>query len=215
MAVEPPTEPAVCTRSSGLPAAPSASARNSSGIITPSNRSGALPTTIASISSSVMPASSRARSMASRHRPAIETSSRLARWWVWPMPMTAAGCLAMSGALPVGVEDAHEVLLQGRARRRVAERACEASPDQICLAASPIRMPPPENIGLPASGAAGRVDRDVVGQPELAAQDQLLVAERRVQLGDLDAVEVGARPRRAAADGDRVRSRVPMLIGSM
>ena len=32
-AVEPPTEPAVCTRSSGLPAAPSASARYSSGII--------------------------------------------------------------------------------------------------------------------------------------------------------------------------------------
>src|SRR5580704_15692933 len=45
MAVAPPTEPAVCTRSSGLPAAPSASARYSSGIITPSNRSGAFPIT--------------------------------------------------------------------------------------------------------------------------------------------------------------------------
>ncbi len=100
IAVEPPTEPAVCTRSSGLPAAPSASAMNSSGIITPSNRSGALPTTIASISSSVMPASSRARSMASRHRPAIETSRRLARWWVCPTPTTAAGCLAIS-SLPL------------------------------------------------------------------------------------------------------------------
>src|SRR5690242_20855312 len=44
-AVDPPTEPAVCTRSSGLPTAPSASARNSSGIITPSKKSGALPTT--------------------------------------------------------------------------------------------------------------------------------------------------------------------------
>ena len=43
MPVAPPTEPAVCTRSSGLPTAPSASARYSSGIITPSNRSGALP----------------------------------------------------------------------------------------------------------------------------------------------------------------------------
>ena len=92
MAVDPPTEPAVCTRSNGLPAAPSDSARNSSGIITPSNRSGALPTTIASMSSSDRLASSSARSIASRHSPAIETSSRLARWWVWPIPTTAASC---------------------------------------------------------------------------------------------------------------------------
>ncbi len=82
IAVEPPTDPAVCTRISGLPAAPSESARNSSGIITPSNRSGALPTTIASMSSKPTFASASARSIASLHRPAIETSSRLARWWV-------------------------------------------------------------------------------------------------------------------------------------
>ena len=44
-AVEHPTLPAVCTRSIGLPAAPSASAMNSSGCITPSKRSGALPNT--------------------------------------------------------------------------------------------------------------------------------------------------------------------------
>ena len=55
MAVEPPTEPAVCTRNSGLPVAPRASARNSSGIITPSKKSGALPTTTASMSAQVMP----------------------------------------------------------------------------------------------------------------------------------------------------------------
>ena len=79
IAVEPPTEPAVCTRSKGLPAAPSASARNSSGIITPSNRSGALPMTTASMSSKDRLASASARSAASRHRPGIETSSRLAR----------------------------------------------------------------------------------------------------------------------------------------
>ena len=96
IAVEPPTEPAVCTRRSGLPAAPIDSARNSSGIITPSNRSGALPTTIASISSSVILASSSARSIASRSSPAMETSSRLARWWVWPTPITAAGCLPIT-----------------------------------------------------------------------------------------------------------------------
>ena len=54
MAVEPPTEPAVWTRSSGLPTAPSASARYSSGIIRPSKKSGALPTTTASMSAQVM-----------------------------------------------------------------------------------------------------------------------------------------------------------------
>ena len=79
IAVEPPTDPAVCTRSNGLPAAPRASERYSSGIITPSKRSGALPTTIASMSSNPRPASVRARSTASRHSPAIDTSSRFAR----------------------------------------------------------------------------------------------------------------------------------------
>jgi hypothetical protein len=54
-------------------------ARNSSGIITPSNRSGALPTTTASMSAKVMPASASARSIASRSMPGIDTSSRLAR----------------------------------------------------------------------------------------------------------------------------------------
>ena len=75
-------------------------------------------------------------------------------------------------------------------------------------------MPPAENIGLLASAPPDGLIADVVAQPELAAQDQLLVAERRVQLGDLDAVEVERAARRAPALGERVRSRVPMLIGS-
>ena len=90
MPVAPPTEPAVCTRSSGLPTAPSASARYSSGIITPSNRSGAFPTTTASMSAKVSPASASARSTASRHSPAIDTSVRLDLCLVCPTPRTAA-----------------------------------------------------------------------------------------------------------------------------
>ncbi len=90
MPVAPPTDPAVCTRSSGLPAAPSASARYSSGIITPSNRSGAFPTTTASMPASVSWASVSARSTASRHSPAIDTSVRLDRCRVCPTPSTAA-----------------------------------------------------------------------------------------------------------------------------
>ena len=100
MPVAPPTEPAVCTRSSGLPTAPSASARYSSGIITPSNRSGAFPTTTASISAKVSPASARARSTASRHSPAIDTSVRLDRCLVWPTPSTAALIIAPPSRRP-------------------------------------------------------------------------------------------------------------------
>jgi hypothetical protein len=61
MAVDPPTDPAVCTRNRGLPTAPRASARYPSGIITPSKKSGALPTTMASMSSIVRWASASAR----------------------------------------------------------------------------------------------------------------------------------------------------------
>ncbi len=88
--VEPPTEPAVCTRISGLPVAPTASAMNNSGIMTPSKKSGALPTTTASISAIVRPESARALSMASRTRPFIDTSWRLATYLVCPVPRTAA-----------------------------------------------------------------------------------------------------------------------------
>ena len=97
LSIAPPTEPAVCTRSSGLPVAPSASARYSSGIITPSNRSGAFPATTASMSASERPASPSARSTASRHRPAIDTSVRRLRCWVWPTPRTAARCRVTAG----------------------------------------------------------------------------------------------------------------------
>src|SRR6185312_5854629 len=89
-AVDPPTDPAVCTRISGLLVAPTASAMNSSGIMTPSKKSGALPTTTASMSSMVDPESANALSIASRTRPFIDTSWRLATYFVWPVPSTAA-----------------------------------------------------------------------------------------------------------------------------
>lgn len=101
--VEPPTDPAVCTRISGLPVAPMASAMNSSGIMTPSKKSGALPTTTASMSSNVQPESASARSIASRTRPFIETSWRLATYFVCPVPSTAAmfgPAPAISSSLP-------------------------------------------------------------------------------------------------------------------
>src|SRR5215470_6965703 len=129
--VVPPTEPAVCTRSSGLPTAPSASARYSSGIITPSNRSGAFPTTTASISAWVAPASARARSTASRQSPAMDTSLRRARCRVCPTPRTAAGCfIVLPGSLASGAPLRHRLpsslvasLLAPQSRRRRAPSA--------------------------------------------------------------------------------------------
>src|SRR5258705_13749404 len=73
-AVDPPTEPAVCTRISGLPDAPTAAAMNNSGIITPSKKSGALPTTTALIAGNVEPESTNALSKGPRPRPVLHQS---------------------------------------------------------------------------------------------------------------------------------------------
>ncbi len=88
---------------------PSASAIDSSGIITPSNGSGALPMTTASMSVKVSSASSSARCAASRTRPGSDTSSRRFLYFVWPMPTTAHGCVAQQS---VPFQHADQVLLQ-------------------------------------------------------------------------------------------------------
>ncbi len=137
-------------------------------------------------------ASASARSTASRSRPAIETSSRLARWWVWPTPMTAAGTL-----------DIRLPLLSS-----VSTRFCCSAGPEVAWARALLGLAGPDPPGgladaVQAGGehrvggqrAARRVDRDVVGQAERRAQDQLLVAERRVQLGEVDAVGPGGRGR--------------------
>ncbi len=146
IAVEPPTDPAVCTRINGLFVAPVASAMNSSGIMTPSKKSGALPTTTASMSSNVEPESASARSMASRTRPFIDTSCRLATYFVCPVPSTAASCPAT-------------ILFPSRTATRFccsagplvacARTRC-AEPSKMCCAAKPMRSSPAENIGLAA-----------------------------------------------------------------
>ena len=144
--------------------------------------------------------------------PAIETSSRLARWWVWPTPITAAGCLPISDRPSI---DADEVLLQRRPAGGVAERL--ASPRRPRSAARPRRS------GCSAAGehrvagerAARRVDRDVVAEARARV--------RRISSWWLNgacssATSTPSRSERGAgaprAEGERVRSRVPMLIGS-
>ena len=132
MPVVPPTEPAVCTRNIGFPVAPSASVRYSSGFMMPSKRSGALPTTTASMSLQVISASSSARSAASRTRPPSDTSQRRVLCSVWPMPTIAHGWWLTSP------------LLRGRTRGSAAgtgptssARACAAGRDRGSAARPP------------------------------------------------------------------------------
>src|SRR6476469_1692403 len=103
--------------------------------MTPSNMSGALPSTTASMSDHVMPASSRASCAASRTRPAIETSLRAVRWTVWPTPTTATRSPAIrtapssalrfdsSARLLVAFQDDDHVLLQTRTAGCVGDAA--------------------------------------------------------------------------------------------
>ena len=182
IAVEPPTEPAVCTRSIGLPTAPSASARYSSGIITPSKKSGALPMTTASMSAHVDCRRRRGRGRPPRARG--RPSRRLPLGAVLRLADADDGAVAWSS---VALQDAHEVLLQAGAAawRGPRPRGLAA---WIRPAASPMRMSPAAIIGLAASAPPDGFIRDVVAEPERLAQDQLLVREGRVQLGDVDAV---------------------------
>ena len=73
-----------------------------------------------------------------------------------------------------------------------------ASPAMIRLAASPMRMRPAAIIGLAASAPPDGLTRDVVAEAERLAEDQLLVGERGVQLGDVD--HRSATPAFSAAD---------------
>src|SRR5437660_1466451 len=155
-AVEPPTLPAVCTRIMGLPVAPRASARYSSGITTPSNMSGALPMTTASTSFQPTLASSRARMAASRHRPAMETSSRLASCLVWPTPV-----MATRSAISVTLQDCDEVLLKRRPRCGVGHRSVSLAVHDA-LGGLDDAQEPGDHERVRAQRPTGRVDVHVV-----------------------------------------------------
>src|SRR5262245_40826533 len=174
--VEPPTLPAVWTRVIGFPAAPSASARYSSGIITPSKMSGAVPITTASTSFHVICASSSARIAASRHMPANDTSSRTFASLVWPIPTTA-----QRSAMSASLQDADEVLLQAWSRRRVTERALLAlfAHCAECLADAGEAG---DHRRVGDERAARRIDRDVVAEPERVAQHELVGRADRGEL---------------------------------
>src|SRR5690625_4378103 len=196
IAVDPPTDPAVCTRISGLPVAPIASAMNSSGIIEPSKKSGALPTTTASTSASVDPESARAASMASRTSPFIDTSRRLAVYLVCPVPSTAASCLPMVLA-PFHHGD--QVLLQLRAAGGVRQHPARVPGEDVAGGeADALQARGEHRVG--AQRPAGGGDAGLLAQPDRPGEGQLLMAERGGQLGHLD------RAGGAAGGGGRRRA---------
>ena len=207
MPVVPPTEPAVCTRNIGLPAAPSASVRYSSGFITPSKRSGALPMTTASMSAQSIWASSSARRRRLAHQ-------------------AAEGHVPAPG-LVLGLADADDraglVAHLPSPSRMQTRFCCRHGPDVEwpsvrCLpliADLAGRLGDPDQAGrhdrVRRQRAARRVDRDVVAEPERLDEQRLLVGEGRLDLGHLDRRRRRCRRpwRPACVDGETSESRMP------
>src|SRR5258708_22253081 len=121
------------------------------------------------------PASARARSTASRHSPAMETSLRRDRCRVWPTPSTAARCFTVPPSS--GLHDTHKVLLQGGAAGGVTERAVGPARNDL-----PRRRPDPGQAGgehrVAAERAAGGGHIGGIAQAQGLTQKNLLVAER-------------------------------------
>ena len=149
-AVDPPTEPAVCTRISGLPVAPMASAMNSSGIMTPSKKSGALPTTTASMSSKVGTGIFQRAVDGLAHQAVHRNVFALGHIFRLPGTEYRGEVRPCTG---------HQLFPSMTATRFCCSAgplvACAstrpADPFQICWAAKPMRSRPATNIGLAAS----------------------------------------------------------------
>ena len=207
MPVVPPTEPAVCTRNIGLPVAPSASVRYSSGFMTPSNRSGALPRTTASMSDQSIWASSSARRGGLADEP-------------------AEGHVP-AAALVVGLADADDrarlMSHQSFPSMTQTRFCCRHGPDVECASVRRSalvsdlrgRLDDADQAGrhdrVRGQRAARRVDRHVGTEPERLDEHRFLVGERGLELGHLDRglVEPGGLGRRARPTSTCARSRMP------
>ena len=143
--------------------------------MTPSNMSGALPMTTASMSAQSSPASSRARAAASRTRPAIETSSRLAAWLglarrrsphsARPSRPLPAGPRARPPGRTPGSAGGTGPRWRGRGR-------CRALPSMMRVAASPMRRSPATIRALAARAPPEGLTATDVRQAERLAQDR-------------------------------------------
>ena len=210
MAVEPPTEPAVWTRNMGLPTAPSAGAKYSSGIMTPSNMSGALPTTTASMSAKVSPASSSAASAASRTKPAIETSSRLG---LGDRLADPDDCATLRHHTPSRTQTRFCCRHGPDVACATARSAC---PDQMALADSPMRMRPADIIGLAASAPPEGLRLTSSPRPRARARISSWCAYGACSSATSTVpADTPAFSPANVVDGDTVRSRAPIECVSM
>ena len=131
--------------------------------------------------------SASALSMASRTRPFIDTSWRLATYFVCPVPSTAASCPAISV-----LHHGDQILLQRRPAGGMRQHPLRRSiPDVLRRKADPLQAGREHRVG--GQRPARRVHLRRRRQPDGLGQDQVLVGERRVDLGDLDRADVTAR----------------------
>ena len=99
----------------------------------------------------------------------------------------------------------------GTGREVAWATARSPSPSVMRVAASPMRMSPAAMIGLAHSAPPDGLTSTSSPRPSAVAQDQLLVGERRVQLGDVDRCRrptpaFARRPARSTATSVRSRS---------
>ena len=166
---------------------------------TPSNMSGALPITTASMSDQVMPASSSASTAASRTRPGDRHV--LARGAVRGLPDADDGNPVAGHLLSPSRTTTMFCCRHGPLVACATPRP--ASPAMMRRATSPMRIRPALITGFAASGPPDGLIAGVAVQPERLGEDQLLVAELRVQLGDVD--RAAGAPAALAASARRLR----------
>ena len=142
--------------------------------------SGAFPITTASMSCHVSSASASARSAASRRRPGIDSSLRAAVWCVCPIPITP-----QSSAIPQPSSTQTRFCCRHGPEVAWATARLRASfGDRARGFADPREARRHDRVRR--ERAARRVHLHVLAEPERALDQQLLVREGPVDLGDVD-----------------------------
>ena len=184
MKVEPPTLPAVCTRSIGLPTPPRASARNSSGWMIPSKASGALPDhrarrcpTIRTRRPGGPAGPPHGRGRPSRRRPVVSCGASDRR----PRPRIAQPSFPSSRATRLCWSPCPFVAWAS---------ARSAEPFMIRSGRLDDSDQAFDHDGVGAERPPRRVDVSVFGQAQCFAQDDLLRAEDRRQFDHVDGATV-------------------------
>ena len=179
--------------------------------MTPSNMSGALPTTTASMSPSRDRRPRAPPAAASRTRPAIETSSRLD-------VLRSGPRRSLRSAPPsaITLQGAHQVLLQARPRRGVRHGRARPARTRWPGRDSPMRISPADIMRVGRQRAARGVDRDVI-RPAPGRRRRISSwwanGACSSATSSLLGVHPGASRLPSCVEGDTVRSRAPSDVG--